>query len=180
MYEVEVKERLRAGVDIAIRHLIANGFSFGKPLFQHDTVYAREESDITEWRPGVSVARIRTERSRSILNAKTYTKTPLTKIEHETIIEQPEEAAAILKALGLKEITRVEKWRHLGTKDGLTACVDEVVDLGTFVEFELLYREPPPISAQDELHQLAISLLPGIVTRIFAGYDELALARAHS
>lgn len=180
MYEVEVKEQLRVSAEAAVHRLAENGFSFNESLFQDDTVYAREASDIIKWRPGVSVARIRAEGSRSVLNTKTFTEAPLIKIEHETIVGQPEEAAAILNVLGLKEIVRIQKWRHLGTRGGLTVCVDEVVDLGTFVEFEALYREPPPRSAQDELHQLAISLFPGTVTRVFAGYDELALARTHS
>jgi adenylate cyclase class 2 len=114
------------------------------------------------------------------MNVKTYTETPLTKVEHETIVEQPGEAAAILQALGLEEIARIRKWRKLGVKGDVTVCVDEVADLGSFVEFELLYRGPPPTSAQDELHEMALSLLPGAFNRVLSGYDELALAQRKS
>jgi hypothetical protein len=59
----------------------------------------------------------------------------------------------------------------------VTACVDDVVDLGSFVEFEVLYRDPPSATAHDDLYELAVGLLPGQFDRVFAGYDELALAR---
>jgi adenylate cyclase class 2 len=176
MFEVEVKGQHRMSADEVARRLTENGFAFNEPLFQDDTVYARQVSDITECHPGASVARIRTEGPRSLMNVKTYTETPLTKIEHETIVAQPMEAAAILEALGLKAIIRIQKWRQLGVKSNVTVCVDEVIDLGSFVEFELLYRDPPPASAQDDLYQMAIGLLPGLI-RVFRGYDELALAR---
>jgi adenylate cyclase class 2 len=177
MYEVEVKGKLRTSPQDAVRSLRENGFVFEDPQFQNDTIFAGDASDITDWRPGSSVARIRTEGARSIMNVKTYTDVALTKVEHETLVERPEEAAAMLKVLGLKEVVRVQKRRQLGVKDSVTVCVDEVVGLGAFVEFELLYQEPPSASAHEDLYELALGFLPELFERVFAGYDELALAQ---
>lgn len=177
MYEVEVKGKLLASAEDAMRRLMRNGFVFEDPVFQDDTIYARDALDIAQWRSGAVVARIRTEGRRSTMNVKIFTEVALTKVEHETMVERPEEASAMLKALGLQEVARVQKRRQPGAKGNVTVCLDEVAGLGAFVEFEIMYQEPPQASAHDDLYELASGLLPGLLDRVFAGYDELALAR---
>jgi predicted adenylyl cyclase CyaB len=177
MYEIEVKGQLKITTDAAMEHLKQNDFVFGEAQFQDDIVFARSLTDITEPREGASVARVRTEDGRSTLNVKTYTDTALTKIEHETAVESSDEAVALLESLGLKEIIRIQKWRQIGSCNNLTVCLDNVINLGAFIEFELLHDEHPNMSAQDELYKTAERLLPGQFTRLFAGYDEIALAR---
>jgi adenylate cyclase class 2 len=177
MYEVEVKGQLQTSTEAAMKRLKENGFTFKEAQFQDDIIFARRLTDITEPRPGVSIARVRTEDGRSIVTVKTYTETALSKIEHETTVGSREDAAAILRSLGLKEIVRIQKWRKLGNRNNVTVCLDDVIDLGAFVEFELLYREQPTMTAQEELYEMAKHLLAEQFTRVLAGYDELALAR---
>jgi predicted adenylyl cyclase CyaB len=177
MYEVEVKGELNVTIDSAMESLEREGFTFGQVQLQDDAIFALKSTDITRPRPGISVARVRTEEGTSTLTVKTRTEVSLSKIEHETTVGDPEEARALIQALGLKEIVHLQKSRRIGRLNDLTVCLDEVANLGVFVEFEMLYEEKPETAAEENLHIIAESLLPGQFTRINVGYDELALAR---
>ena len=61
--------------------------------------------------------------------------------ELETRVEDGETAARILSALGCRVLAQVDKRRETYRLEPLSVCLDQVAELGSFVEVELLSEE---------------------------------------
>ena len=137
MYEVELKvatdheavrERLEAlGAD-RVRHVV-----------QTDTYYDAPHRDFAETDEAVRVRREREDESETV---KLTYKGPLveaeskTRREHETVVEDPDAVDGILQGVGFSPAFTVEKARTFYHIDGYTVTLDDVTDLGEFVEVE--------------------------------------------
>lgn len=79
-----------------------------------------------------------------------------TRTEHETPVADPDAAAAILEALGFDPLPPVRKERTVYYLGDWTATLDEVEDLGRYVEVERVVEETTDV---DALEAQALDLL---------------------
>ena len=56
--------------------------------------------------------------------------------EHETVVDSPQAAAAILAGLGYLPVLRFQKRREYFDLEGAQICLDELPELGWFLEIE--------------------------------------------
>lgn len=178
MYEVEVKARVRSAAAV-VEDLRRRGETVPEPRSQHDLVFATSMDDVLNPRPGIRIARIRTEGGVSTLNLKQHRTNELDVIEFETRVSDSTATEQILFALGMRMVVRVKKKRYSCAFHGTTVCIDIVEGLGDFVEIESLYSRPPHPSAQTELAARLRDLLgPSPFEQVHWGYDRLLLSQS--
>lgn len=178
MYELELKARV-GSASHAISALEQSGCDFGPDVHQVDRIFARDCREITSPHPGTIVLRIRVEADDALtLNLKQHQTSELDCIEHEVRIAAAEPAAAILGLLGLAECARVDKVRRHGRLGSYTVNVDEVVDLGAFVELELLSATPPTEADHEALRVRMIALAVDVRELVHIGYDRMLLQKS--
>lgn len=156
MIEVEVKLPLFRR-SMTERALTECGFIAGDLIQESDIYYT---SDFHDFMAKDEALRIRQSdnltkiSSRSILTFKgpKLDQVSMTRNELETVIESPEDCRAILAALGYKPLFPVNKLRQYYHKGEITACVDQVEGLGSFLELEILVEEE--FSREDSLKKI--------------------------
>ncbi len=62
--------------------------------------------------------------------------------EHEIVVNDTDEARAIVERLGFVAVATVEKTRERFTRDAMHIAVDNVTGLGRFIEVEMLIEDP--------------------------------------
>ncbi len=82
-----------------------------------------------------------------------------------------------LLVMGYKEGSRVNKTRVTTTYDGCEICIDEVENLGSFIEMEKMTDGMDSERIQTELFNFLKSLGIKEEDRVFIGYDLLMLSR---
>ena len=139
MREIEIKVRVR-NAEQTLATLEKQGIRLSEPKKQHDVVYGWP--DALENNPAFCWLRIRTENdTRHILTLKRNVTTALDSIEHETIVEDAKETAAIITQLGYVEYSDITKIRRKGHYGDIEICYDELPELGTYLEAEKLCAE---------------------------------------
>lgn len=176
MREIEVKARV-SELDVVVTALVARGVTVSEPVEQHDRVYGL---------PGVAGAsensepwlRIRTETTqgttRAYLTLKKSVTNQLDSIEHETLVDDEDEAQKIIEQLGFVPYSDLTKTRRKAHIEAIELCLDEVKPLGTFVEAEKLTDDDVDYAAVVE--QLWATLEALGVSRddaVTDGYDVL-------
>lgn len=142
MIEVEVKLPLFRR-SMTERALMEAGFVSGDLIQESDIYY---QSDFHDFMKRDEALRIRQSDNLSKLTSKCVLtfKGPkldqisMTRNELETEVSSPEDCRGILQALGYKPLFPVNKLRQYYHKDSITACVDQVENLGSFLEVEIL------------------------------------------
>jgi adenylate cyclase class 2 len=144
MYEVEVK--LRADHGSVRERLEALGARAETTVEQVDRYYDAPHREFAETDEALRLRRVTRpgdgDEAGGTETRVTY-KGPLvddvskTRVEHETTVVDGETMADVLDALGFTPAATVEKRREVYSLDGLTVVLDDVTDLGTFVEVEL-------------------------------------------
>lgn len=139
MREIEIKVRIRDPKE-TLAALDKLGIALSEPKKQHDVVYGWPNA--LENNPAFCWLRIRTENdARHILTLKRNVTTALDSIEHETIVEDAKEMAAIIAQLGYVEYSDITKIRRKGHSGDIEICYDELPELGTYLEAEKLCAE---------------------------------------
>jgi adenylate cyclase class 2 len=173
MKEIEVKSKINK-VDDFIKEAKKHGFIFANYKAQYDRIFLPQGVKFSEIVPGVPVVRIRNQDNQKItLTLKKRILNELDKIEHEIIIDNELEASKMLENMNFYEVLTVNKKRKEGHFEDLSICVDEVDDLGTFVEAEKICEDDDGPKIQEELFCLLESLGIKREDRITNGYDTL-------
>lgn len=171
MREIEVKARLRDTHGF-LQKAAELGIVFGEPITQDDTTYETQlPADDAAW----NIFRIRKQAGKTILTMK-YRASSRSRdnYELETIVEDAEQVAGMLERVGYSFGVRIRKHRRSAHYKDLELCLDEIDDLGTFVEVEKLASGEADVDVvQSELWQLLQDL--GVLQddRIHDGYDIL-------
>ena len=138
MYEVELK--LRADHDRLRARLDEIGATHTESVRQIDTYYDAPHRSFAETDEAL---RLRRESpSEGDETTKLTYKGPLvdqeskTREEHETRVADDEAATGVLAGLGFEPAATVDKQRAYYEIEGYTIVLDDVTDLGTFVEIE--------------------------------------------
>ena len=146
MIEVEVKIPIESIEEIE-GQLIHNGFKYQKTVVETDTYFT---SDYYDMRKHDKALRIRTTENRDTgeMRAQLGCKGPkldnisMTRKETEIEIREPEKMKEILKELEFyPAFCRVKKTRSYYSKKRMTAAVDQVENLGSFLELEILVEK---------------------------------------
>lgn len=141
MREVELKVKVR-NYSEAKKKLKENGWLPIEKLHQSDFIFLKEGQDFRKIQKGTPVVRLRLQGANACyLNVKVSQSHELDCIEHETLVEDAIEARKILQLLNLKEAVKVSKKREVGTLGNFTLCLDQVEELGSFIELEALISD---------------------------------------
>jgi len=146
MREIEIKARV-ADKSAVIKSLNDAGIKLSKPIKQHDVVYfvpgTKDNAPDSVW------LRIRTENdSKIIFTLKKQHRGDLDSIEHEVEVSDhieheaevssANELESIIKALGFTIYSDLTKTRQKAKINDIEICLDDIEDLGTFIEAERL------------------------------------------
>lgn len=138
--EIEVKVRLQ-DLDGMEKKLAGKGAVFQKPVVQEDSYFMTPGYDERVSGPGEFILRIRKVGGKSILTFKELTEVRGAWIEHETPIEDPEEMRKILLRSGFVTVFDINKTRRRGELGEFEICIDDVKELGKFMEVCLIADE---------------------------------------
>ncbi len=171
MREIEVKARVRNLKSLLDRaHNL--GINFGESVVQEDITY---ETKIPKDNPDWNIFRIRKQGDKTILTMK-YKASSRSRDNHEreTVIEDAKEVADMLERVGYSFGVRICKTRQTAKFKNIEVCLDEVEDLGTFIELEKLENNDIDVDAiQAELWNILLQLGIDNEDRIHKGYDML-------
>lgn len=180
--EIEVKARLKdkAGV---MKKLTEFGCAFSKPKTQDDTVWSKKVGTLKMFLSNEAFFRIRIQNgSKIILTAKKpKAKTghaSLVKHEYEVVVDSAEEARGILRLMGLAEAVRVIKARRTANYKEYEICIDEIENLGDFIEIEKFGEEKSAKMIQKEMLEFLGKLGVSSDDVVKKGYDILMLEKS--
>lgn len=177
MKEVEVKARLH-DKEAVMTKLKALGCVFESPIVQNDIVYAQKVGSLKTHRTNDMFLRIRVKNNTKILfTLKKKGLNDLDSIEHEFEIGSKSEMENCLALMGYKEAVRVNKSRVITHYDGCEICIDDVENLGTFIEMEKITLDGDSKKIQDELFGFLVGLGIKKEDRMFSGYDILLMQK---
>lgn len=139
MREIEIKAKVRD--EKALRAALADAkIALTKPVKHHDVVYSLPGA--IDGDPKENWLRIRTENDeRHIFTLKRSVVGELDSIEHETVIEDPKELAAIFGHLGYVLFSDITKTREKAKDGDYEICLDNIPELGMYIEVEKLCDE---------------------------------------
>lgn len=150
--ETELRAKLENPVEI-LKSLNKMGVVFEKPILQIDRYFRREGEKKNLNQPGNYVLRVRTSKQ-NYLTIKIATKKINEWEEYETKIDSPKDLIKILEKLGFLEELVVKKKRAKGILENFEINLDEIENLGTFLEIEALNLK----NATKELQKILKSL----------------------
>lgn len=172
MKEIEVKAKLK-DIDSVIKKIKSLGCELSDPITQKDIIYLKNGVDFPSFGMGDIVLRLRNNNEKIIFTFKKQLETELSSIEHEVEVSNLKEADEIIKQLGFYEIIRVNKVRREAKYNDMTICIDEVEELGYFIEVEKLTENGETFKIQEELMKFLIELGVNKKDRVERGYDTL-------
>ena len=141
LMEIEVKVRLK-DLESVKKKLVEKGAVFGKALVQEDIYFKPRGLDPNRVQgPGEFIIRIRRAGGKSMLTLKELTEILGAWKEHETSISDPTEMENILKSAGFINVFTLNKTRLLGKLGDFEICIDDVKELGRFMEVGLISEE---------------------------------------
>ena len=143
MYEYEIKLPITAPEDLAAR-LAALGFEKAGTIREEDVSRTVNLEDALKQAGLALRLRKSTDLADSRLTATLNFKgqrmdsRTMSRPEYETVVADPAAAAGILTGLGYVLAAPVIKERQYFRKAAVTACIDTVEGLGTYLELEIL------------------------------------------
>lgn len=172
MKEIEVKAKVtnRPALLDALAKL---HIQLSDPIEQNDIVFAERLDNFDQFLPGVNFLRLRNQHGKYLLTLKKSELNETESIEHETEVSNPEEVKLLLGELGFKEAVRINKKRQKAKYKDFEICVDEVAELGSYIELEKLVPEGDTIAIQTELFNFLKQLGITDTDRVELGYDTL-------
>lgn len=171
MKEVEVKAKIQNIADIQTK-LLELGCKFSELLIQKDKIFLHNSIEFPDIKKGTVILRIRNSNGNLIMTLKKQLENELDNIEKEITINNPNQGEEILKHLDFREVLRVTKKRITCKYKEFEICLDEVEQLGTFIEVEKITSEDS-IQTQKELFEFLETLGIKKEDQVMKGYDTL-------
>jgi adenylate cyclase, class 2 len=150
MIEIEAKFKLSANMtrDKLIAILESQFVTPISIKHQIDTVFLLPEQVDEPIIPGSKIMRVRDvlnpetgELQRSLMTLKVEGQAKLVSDEYEFAVDDGNVARQMLTALGWQEVVTVDKVRLESKTEDYTICIDEVAELGLFIELEVLTED---------------------------------------
>jgi len=177
MREIEVKAKIEDFQSI-IKKLKEMGCEFSEPMNQKDKIFLNKDmkfTDIvyaTEIIQGTNVLRVRESNGKIKLTLKIPQKNEMDCIEREVEVNDAKQILDILEYLGYREVIKVNKTRKKCKLGDYEICLDEVENLGKFIELEKM-SDGNAEEVQEELLQFLLKLGIKKESRVLQGYDTL-------
>lgn len=126
--------------------LLAEGFTAGELVKESDWYYNAPDRNFNDTDEALRIRTTESLSSLEIFSVLTYKGPKLDKVsmarrEIETAIAEEEKVREILISLGYTELAPVTKLRQYYHRDNMTACVDQVSGLGSFLELEIIVED---------------------------------------
>ncbi|MDB5194992.1 MAG: putative Adenylyl cyclase CyaB [Parcubacteria group bacterium] len=143
MREIEIKAHLRERA-VIIEKLKELGCAMGEPVAQEDIVYVKRAGSMDEFLGNDLFLRIRATKGETIFTLKyhpdrTQNGNSLSMpLEHELTVSSRPELEAMLALLGFTPALRIYKERQTSHYQKWEICLDDVEELGSFIEVEQL------------------------------------------
>lgn len=177
MKEIEVKAKLENRQEV-IEKLKNLGCVFDEPVIQKDVVYVKNIGSLETFKANDIFLRIRTtNNSKIFFTVKKRMVNDLDALEYETEISSKEEMESALLLMGYKAAVWINKSRLTTHYQNCEIDIDEVDNLGEFIEIEKLAEDGNSEQIQDGLFNILISLGIKPKNRVAHGYDILILDR---
>jgi adenylate cyclase class 2 len=171
--EIEVKLKVSDFEKLKDK-LIQMGCVLSEPIFQDDITFVDHNyGDYDNFQSGKNILRIRKSNNKYIFTLKQPQKNEMDSIERETEITDPEEFKEALILMGYRKAVEVRKVRVKTKYKNYEICLDNVEDLGYFVEVEKIVDTGDSELIQNELLEFLKTLGLNISERVFNGYDTL-------
>jgi adenylate cyclase class 2 len=172
MKEIEVKAKLK-NKEKVLNSLETLGAVLSLPIAQDGTEYAKTGNTLSEYLSNDHFVRIRTENGVHKMTVKKPSKDfALAKLEFESKIENREEIEKALMIMGYNPVLRIKKIRQKAKYKEYEICIDEVEELGSFIEIEKMSDEDEG-TVIAELQTLLFSLGIEKEDEVKKGYDIL-------
>jgi len=160
MREIEIKIKVK-NIENIEKQLRDKGCRLSDPIRQHDVIYSKSGST-SEWKSakeGDVILRIRRMDDVAEFNLKQQRSSEMDNIEYETEIKDPNAIDGILTILDYHPEVEVKKVRRKGKLGKIEICLDEVEQLGSYIELEKLTEDnADPNQVREELFAIAESL----------------------
>lgn len=137
MQEIEVKAKVNNLEEIK-KKLTTLGCAFSESVIQKDKIFFKQGITLHNIPKDNVVLRIRDENDKHTLTLKRKLGQNLANIEKEVTISDPKQAQGIIEHMNFYHVDSVEKQRQTGTYKDYNICLDDVKDLGTFIELETI------------------------------------------
>jgi adenylate cyclase, class 2 len=179
--EIEIKAEVENLEDL-VSKLESLGCKFSNAVKQADRIYIGNGQGIPAPR-GTNVLRIREQDGKYLFTLKQAQTNQLDSLERETHIEDPKVMYDIFKLLGFYEVAMVTKVRRKTTYQEYEICIDQVEELGSFIEIEKVVEtdyemsDEESMKVQEELMAVLTSFGVDPAKRVFTGYDNLMVAK---
>ena len=171
--EIEVKAKVD-NFDALIKKLEDLGCKISEPISQHDYIYNQNGIDLSKTHE-TPVLRIRRQDGRNIFTLKQNISGELDCLEKEMDVSDGKILGEIIELLGYSKSVEVEKIRRKTKYKELEICLDEVKNLGTFVEVEKMTDDMSGDGqkTQDELIDCLESIGVNKENKVLQGYDSM-------
>lgn len=174
MKEIEVKAYLK-NKDTVIQKLSELSCTFESPVLQESIDFCPvKNADLREYLKSDFFLRIRTTAGKHVLSIKKPLagEHHLSKTEHQTEVIDRKETESLLEIMGYYPSLELRKTRTIGHYKDYEICLDEVENLGSFIEIEKISDQNPSLVRQ-ELQTLLFSLGISQEDEVDEGYDIL-------
>lgn len=171
--EIEVKARVLDLTELT-KKLEGLRVSLSEPIIQNDETFVDQNyGDYAKFQPGKNVLRIRENNGKFIFTLKQPQSNELDCFERETEINDPKEFKEALLLMRYKPVVEIHKVRRKAKYKDYEICLDDVKELGAFVEVEKITDDENADKVQDELFSFLESLGVTKDNREMRGYDTL-------
>lgn len=174
MREIEIKARLRHP-EVFFRSLAEKGFQMPAGVSQIDQIFVPKPFTLGQTiGHKTPVLRIRREGRRFTLTSKRDLSDELDSVEHQTEISNCDATAAILNEMGYHCVIDIRKVRRAFTLADINVCVDEVEELGTFIEIEAILSADVDVrDIRRRMWDIMSSWGVADGDQVYQGYDRL-------
>ena len=177
MREIEIKALLNDKKAVMDK-LTKLGCVFEPEATQLDTVYAERVGSLEKYFSNKNFLRLRVKNNGKVLfTIKQPQKNWLDKIECEFEVSSKEEMEKALDLMGYQKALVINKKRTITHYNGCEICIDEVENLGSYIEMEKMVEEGDADKIQEELFVFFETLGISRKDRIGVGYDILMLEK---
>jgi adenylate cyclase class 2 len=174
MLEFELKVRI-SSLDPVRQQLIGHNARFCGRIHEHDVYYNAPHRDFSVTDEAIRVRYTNDHAVVTYKGAKIKTSGLKAREELNTLVDSGAVFEQMLDRLGFTRTAEVNKWRENYRLSGAAITLDEVQDLGTFVEIEILAEDENPDTV-DRIEKIAKEI--GVCGEpILASYLELLLSK---
>ncbi len=171
--EIEVKAKIN-NLETITSRLEAMGIILSEPTTQNDQTFVDENyGDYEKFQPDKNILRIREDNGKFIFTLKQPKSNELDALERETEIANPVELKEALLLMGYRLGVEIHKVRRKAKYKDYEICLDDIRELGSFIEVEKITDNENADKVQNELFEFLESLGVKREDRVTSGYDTL-------